>query len=474
MSNKLFGKVSIVGVTDCGEKICSAVGRISTLSGNADEILAKSEDPVKNAKLIEKVTSSGHTSVTEHIYFNLSFCDVSVLVEQFMIEFRLAAYTVKSRRYVDFSDAGYCVPEFENENLREIFCENCNNLFKSYSELLDLGIKKEDARFVLPYSFRSNFLCSLDGRELLHVIEAMLYGRGRNYPEIRELGESLLAQAKKFAPGIYEKAFENKSAVNDVVDFSDICGESVSDEKQKNAVELISYSSDADLSVARAALVNYSGKTDEEIAEILKDEKSLDEVIKRTVASSRGRELEHISFTFRLNDISLASITHLVRHRIHSVNIPQLYNVNKKKYIIPAQVRENETALKIYVSAFEKNIEACEKLSKAGVDKYTLAYLDLAGNTLDVVSTMNGRQLVHFLCLRTCNRAQWEIREYAVEMLYLLRQVAPKVFSYCGPTCFCRGKCPEGRLTCGEMIKIKSDFSENFQAFYNDGLYKHN
>lgn len=461
MNKSIFGDVSIVGVSDCGEKICAAGGRISTLPGNAKEILSKSEDTQKNSRLIKKVTSSGHTSVTEHIYFNLCFCDVSVLVEQFMIEFRLAAYTVKSRRYVDFSNAGYCVPEFQDDGLREKYISHIDSLFEDYGKLLELGIKKEDARFLLPYCFRSNFFCSLDGRELMLVIRSMLYGRGRFYPELVELGRSLEEQAKKIAPGIYEQAFEDSTPINDITDLSGICEISAVADKKAEICELISYTTDVDRAVAFSAVTNYSGLPSGEIDKLLSDSSVLKDTIERVMNCSRPRELEHISFTFRLNDLSLASITHLVRHRIHSLNIPPLYNVDKRKYIIPPEVKKNGEALKIYTEAFKRNIEFTASLKQADVDKYTLSYLDLAGNTLDVVSTMNGRQLVHFLCLRTCNRAQWEIREYACDMLKKLRKVSPCVFSHCGPTCFTYGRCPEGRLSCGKMKEVKDKFGQS-------------
>ena len=88
-------KAVIVGLTDTGEQIPAASGRISTQAGTALEILELSKDAIKNANLISKVTRSGHTSTIEHTVFNLAFQNVSVLVEQFVIEFRLASFTVK-------------------------------------------------------------------------------------------------------------------------------------------------------------------------------------------------------------------------------------------------------------------------------------------------------------------------------------------------------------------------------------------
>ena len=73
------------------------------------------------------------------------------------------------------------------------------------------------------------------------------------------------------------------------------------------------------------------------------------------------------------------------------------------------------------------------------------------------MTTMNARELLWFFKLRTCDRAQWEIREIAINMLKLLKAKYPKIFSKFGPSCLVEGRCPEGRLTCG---KIKTE--ENF------------
>ena len=70
----------IIGVSDCKQEVCAASGRISTQNGTALEIFEKSHDEEKNTKLIDKVTRSGHTSTIEHVFFNLAFENVSVVV----------------------------------------------------------------------------------------------------------------------------------------------------------------------------------------------------------------------------------------------------------------------------------------------------------------------------------------------------------------------------------------------------------
>ena len=74
-----------------------------------------------------------------------------------------------------------------------------------------------------------------------------------------------------------------------------------------------------------------------------------------------------------------------------------------------------------------------------------------------IIVTMNVRELKHFFTLRTCTRAQWEIREMATEMLKLAKEVSPVLFKDAGPGCV-RGKCTEGKMTCGKADEIREKF----------------
>ena len=77
-----------------------------------------------------------------------------------------------------------------------------------------------------------------------------------------------------------------------------------------------------------------------------------------------------------------------------------------------------------------------ERLGKNGESSYEDARFVLpnAAETKMLV-TMNARELLHFFTLRCCNRAQWEIRALAREMLRLVKPVAPVIFSKAGPAC---------------------------------------
>ena len=76
-----------------------------------------------------------------------------------------------------------------------------------------------------------------------------------------------------------------------------------------------------------------------------------------------------------------------------------------------------------------------------------------------IIVTMNIRSLYNFFKLRCCERAQWEIRELACEMLSLVKGVCPTIFKVAGPRCV-SGPCPEGAMTCGKMLEKRKIFLE--------------
>lgn len=447
--------VYIIGVSSCNEEVCAASGRISTQSGTALEIFERSHDKEKNRKLINKVTKSGHTSTVEHIFFNLAFENVSVVVEQFMIEFRLASFTVKSRRYVDFASSGYYLPDLKSEEDKSNFVKVTEKLFGIYSSLTEKGIPKEDARFVLPYCFYSNFYCSLGGREMVNVLNAMLYGRGRNIKEIYELGLSLLAQCREHAPGVFTDFEERGQRYNDSFSFDF----EIADEKSPALTELLSFTPEGEKNVARTALIENCMYSTASIEKIIGDKDNVKKILASVVKSSRPRALESFNCTVRFNGVSLACLTHFARHRMQSICIPSLIKTRREDYIIPETVKADSDALTEYTEAFDEMKTLYESMKAKGYTESELVYCVLSGNTLDFISTMNARELLLFMKLRSCTRAQWEIQLYAVDLLKKLREVAPDLFNLYGPSCYSAGYCPEGKMTCGRASEMKEKFS---------------
>lgn len=227
--------------------------------------------------------------------------------------------------------------------------------------------------------------------------------------------------------------------------------------------------------VAAAARLCYSHSGADELFDGLTDEKarSYVEMLERLGHES---PLEHASFTFGIEGVSRAFLAQMTRHRIASFSVQSQRYVRLEdfEFVTPPSIAADEEALaeydKIMQSCAEgysrlarilqknaaeklveqgKNPEEAEKLAAKIANEDARFVLPNACETKMVV-TMNVRSLHNFFRLRCCNRAQWEIRAVADEMLRLCREAAPALFANAGPACVTEGRCSEGKMTCGK------------------------
>jgi thymidylate synthase (FAD) len=199
-------------------------------------------------------------------------------------------------------------------------------------------------------------------------------------------------------------------------------------------VRLIAHTPNPDDVCATAAAVCYNAKD---------GKRSL----AHALASGHDSVAEHAAFTFQIEEVSRVLLAQLTRHRIASFSVQsQRYCGADFKSVMPKSLME--AGLVDECSGLHAIAEALyEEAIKRGVPAEDARYFTLQGGQTKIVMTMNARELRHFFSLRCCNRAQWEIRELADEVLRLCKEVAPILFEDAGPGCV-RGKCPEKR-PCG-------------------------
>ncbi len=434
----------ILSETKSGERIVSCGGRISTREGTAVEFYKNATDKEKNLNLISKVVSSGHKTVLEHHHFNLAFNNVSIFVEQYLIEFRLASYTIKSGRYVNFSGAGFNLPDGFSDEQKSAIKKHYKKTFKLYDKFVEAGIPVEDARFVLPYGLKTNIYMSLNARELIHVICTMVYGRGKYYEEIYKLGLGLKAQFDERYPGLVEKSAkdytDDLSATLDVT--AKPCGKI---EYVKHSVSLVEAPGNAFASLEDFAKVcGYKGF---DFKTALKDDKI-------------SKLLEHFNYTFKVKNFSMIVLKHYTRHRMQSLSTaPIALMAQGSRFVMPDTIAENAELKADFEKAIKENRKLYNKLVEQNVNPYLLVYVAPHATAIDFVSTMNARELLHLSNLRTCNRAQWEIRSLACDMLSDVKRTDPELFKDYGPSCYTFGVCPEGRLCCGKQAEMKDKFT---------------
>lgn len=201
-------------------------------------------------------------------------------------------------------------------------------------------------------------------------------------------------------------------------------------------VKLISWPSfGAEALCGLAAAECYQGKNFERSLQIAMDGKHF------SVA-------EHAAFTFHIKDVSRVLLAQLTRHRIASFSVQsQRYCGVKVEWVVPPSFKELGLE-EDYIAECNRSYEAYCRYVERGVPKEDARFVIPQGVTCRLLMTMNVRELLHFLELRTCNRAQWEIRELADEVLKACKHLAPKLFANAGCGCV-NGICPEGGKSCG-------------------------
>jgi thymidylate synthase (FAD) len=230
-------------------------------------------------------------------------------------------------------------------------------------------------------------------------------------------------------------------------------------------VTILQHTPDPDRAVAIAGRLCYAPVSAADLKQGMSDEE-VAKLVRILVRSGHHSALEHASFSFAIDGVSRACTHQLVRHRVASYNQQSQRYVNfgaGDSFILPPSIAAHDEARAVFVAAMEQARVAYDKLIELGlaegrtresVQEDARFVLPNAAET-KIVVTMNARELRHFFHVRCCNRAQWEIRALAWQMLGMVQGLAPNLFEGVGPGCL-YGTCPEGKMTCGDPYTPES------------------
>ena len=227
-------------------------------------------------------------------------------------------------------------------------------------------------------------------------------------------------------------------------------------------ISLLQHTPEPELTVALAARLCYSPIGIDKLREKL-SRADISSFLEKIMSLGHQSVLEHVSFTFGVEGISRACSHQLVRHRIASYSQQSQRYVEFKgdgvPLVIPESIAENDRRKAVFNRAMQAASEAYRVLVDDGVPAEDARFVLPNAAETKIIVTMNARELLHFFELRCCERAQWEIRIMAIEMLRLIKPLAPTIFRDAGPGCVA-GTCPEGAMTCGKTGSVRAFFKE--------------
>lgn len=249
-------------------------------------------------------------------------------------------------------------------------------------------------------------------------------------------------------------------------------------------VTLITHTPMPEQTIASAAKLCYSPSSIDTIMDGLDKEKSESFV---NMLSEIGHEspIEHASFTFGIEGVSRSFLAQVTRHRMASFSVQSQRYVPEAQFefVLPPEIEKIPAAKAEFLRAMEEDQKTYDKLTDILKEKYYNRYLldgvaeSQASRKAEkqaiedarfvlpnacctkMICTMNARSLMNFFSLRCCNRAQWEIRDVAEQMLKLCVQTAPALFKKAGPACV-RGGCSEGKMSCGRTKEVRAFFKD--------------
>jgi thymidylate synthase (FAD) len=201
---------------------------------DTDVISPETELRARQYALLERLFRRGHWGPFEHPQITLGIEGISRSCMAQLTRHRHASFDVQSQRYVDFGEKEDPVEvpkslvdedhfsretgelkygDKHREQFRESYEQHVSDSVDEYEAMVDAGVPKEDARFVLPIGTAVNMTVSVNARTLIHIED--MRAKADAQWEIRELTNAVhdeFAQWMPMTTHLYEEHGPHKIA----------------------------------------------------------------------------------------------------------------------------------------------------------------------------------------------------------------------------------------------------------------------
>ena len=198
-------KVKLLDYTPEPERVVAMAARLCYSAVGAEELSERLSDE-KVKEMVRKMVALGHASTIEHVSFTFGIAGVSRVLTHQLVRHRIASYDQQSQRYVAAHGFEYITPPTiaEKPAAKAKYDALRAEIRKTYDELTEMGVPKEDARYVLANAAETKILVTMNARSLLHFFNLRCCHRAQW--EIRDMAYKMLAQVKEVAPTLFHNA----------------------------------------------------------------------------------------------------------------------------------------------------------------------------------------------------------------------------------------------------------------------------
>jgi len=196
--------VEIIGFTS----YVRGEGGSEALLERAGRSCYRSEPSGEPGRFLKARIREGHESIIEHASITFEISGISRACSHQLVRHRIASYSQESQRYVDMSAPEFVVPPSVADNVQALAIWDgfMSQVADTYHRLRELGVRKEDARFVLPNASATRIVVTMNFRSLRHFFSVRCETAAQW--EIRALALELLHPAHTLAPAAFDDLYE--------------------------------------------------------------------------------------------------------------------------------------------------------------------------------------------------------------------------------------------------------------------------
>ncbi len=179
-----------------------AAGTESLLE-HAGRVCYRSERRGDPEQFLRARLREGHESIVEHASATFEISGISRACSHQLVRHRLASYSQESQRYVAMDHPAFVVPDAiaDDPQALAVWENFAAQVASTYQQLRELGVPKEDARFVLPNATATRIVTTMNFRELLHFFSLRITPEAQW--EIRQVAIRMLECLVPYAPTIF-------------------------------------------------------------------------------------------------------------------------------------------------------------------------------------------------------------------------------------------------------------------------------
>jgi thymidylate synthase (FAD) len=188
-------EVELIAITPDPEKVIEEAGRTCYVSFDR-------MDDTSEKDFIKRLLKMGHESPLEHACATFRIMNCSRAMTHQLVRHRMMSVSQQSQRYVSEDAFTYVLPETIAPDQVADFHRDMTVIQEMYDKWRQRGLKKEDARFVLPNACTSEIVVTANFREWRHIFNLRLSPKAQW--EIRQACEKILAILKQHAPTAFK------------------------------------------------------------------------------------------------------------------------------------------------------------------------------------------------------------------------------------------------------------------------------